>query len=188
MKHIQKKIELNDKLIIQECFNLIKKKYKFLEKKVEKNGKNEVVLDSNFDKDKILELETENKKLKGEIERLKEALKNREEEMQIVLKNIDAGKKMPLVTRLNKEDEAKINSIKNNILGDFVKFENLNNSISSKIPGGNNLNNTIMTNSDMLNSKKVENQIKNNKISNEKNSYFSHSCAVCCYDECTDGR
>ena len=65
------KIELNDKLMIQECFNIIKKKYKFLEKKVNTN-KNEIVLDSNFDKDKLMELETENKKLKGEIERLKE--------------------------------------------------------------------------------------------------------------------
>ena len=57
------KIELNDKLMIQECFNIIKKKYKFLEKKVNTN-KNEIVLDSNFDKDKLMELETENKKLK----------------------------------------------------------------------------------------------------------------------------
>ena len=123
------KIELNDKLMIQECFNIIKKKYKFLEKKVNTN-KNEIVLDSNFDKDKLMELETENKKLKGEIERLKELLKNREEEMQIVLKNIETGKKMPLVQRLNKEEEAKINSIK-------------------KIPqGGNNVNNTTI-NSDI---------------------------------------
>ena len=142
------KIELNDKLMIQECFNIIKKKYKFLEKKVNTN-KNEIVLDSNFDKDKLMELETENKKLKGEIERLKELLKNREEEMQIVLKNIETGKKMPLVQRLNKEEEAKINSIKNSVLGDFVKFESLNNSLISKIPqGGNNVNNTTI-NSDI---------------------------------------
>ena len=142
------KIELNDKLMIQECFNIIKKKYKFLEKKVNTN-KNEIVLDSNFDKDKLMELETENKKLKGEIERLKELLKNREEEMQIVLKNIETGKKMPLVQRLNKEEEAKINSIKNSVLGDFVKFESLNNSLISKIPqGGNNINNTTI-NSDI---------------------------------------
>ena len=114
-----KKIELNDKLMIQECFNIIKKKYKFLEKKV-KSDKKEIVLDSNFDKDKLIELEAENKKLQGEIERLKELLKNREEEMQIVLKNIETGKKMPLVQRLNKEEEAKINSIKNSVLGDFV--------------------------------------------------------------------
>ena len=139
-----KKIELNDKLMIQECFNIIKKKYKFLEKKLEKSNKNEVVLDSNFDKDRLIELENENKKLQGEIERLKELLKNREEEMKIVLKNIETGKKMPLVERLNKEDEAKINSIKNSVLGDFVKFESLNNSLLSKIPGsgGNNINNT----------------------------------------------
>ena len=56
-----KKIELNDKLMIQECFNIIKKKYKFLEKKV-KSDKNEMVLDSNFDKDRLIELEAENKK------------------------------------------------------------------------------------------------------------------------------
>ena len=143
-----KKIELNDKLMIQECFNIIKKKYKFLEKKV-KNDKKEIVLDSNFDKDKLIELEAENKKLQGEIERLKELLKNREEEMQIVLKNIETGKKMPLVQRLNKEEEAKINSIKNSVLGDFVKFESLNNSLISKIPqSGNNINNTTI-NSDI---------------------------------------
>ena len=97
--------------MIQECFNIIKKKYKFLEKKV-KNDKKEIVLDSNFDKDKLIELEAENKQLQGEIERLKEILKNREEEMQIVWKNIETSKKMPLVQRLNKEEEAKINSIK----------------------------------------------------------------------------
>ena len=143
-----KKIELNDKLMIQECFNIIKKKYKFLEKKV-KSDKKEIVLDSNFDKDKLIELEAENKKLQGEIERLKELLKNREEEMQIVLKNIETGKKMPLVQRLNKEEEAKINSIKNSVLGDFVKFESLNNSLISKIPqNGNNVNNTTI-NSDI---------------------------------------
>ena len=41
----------------------------------------------------LLDYENENKKLKGEIERLKELLKNREVEMKIVLKNIEAGKK-----------------------------------------------------------------------------------------------
>jgi hypothetical protein len=53
---------------------------------------------------------------------------------------------MPLVQRLNKEDEEKINSIKNSVLGDFVKFESLNNSLVSKIPGagGNNMNNTTI--------------------------------------------
>ena len=35
-----KKIELNDKLMIQECFNIIKKKYKFLEKKVQSTNNN----------------------------------------------------------------------------------------------------------------------------------------------------
>ena len=143
-----KKIELNDKLMIQECFNIIKKKYKFLEKKVN-TDKKEIVLDSNFDKDKLMELEAENNKLKGEIERLKELLKNREEEMQIVLKNIETGKKMPLVQRLNKEEEAKINSIKNSVLGDFVKFESLNNSLISKIPQGNNNANNTTINSDI---------------------------------------
>ena len=138
-----KKIELNDKLMIQECFNIIKKKYKSLEQKIGKTNKNEMVLDSNFDKDRLIELENENKKLQAEIERLKELLKNREEEMKIVLKNIETGKKMPLVDRLNKEDEAKINSIKNSVLGDFVKFESLNNSLVSKIPG-NNVNNTTI--------------------------------------------
>ena len=144
-----KKIELNDKLMIQECFNIIKKKYKFLEKKVQKTNQNEVVLDSNFDKDRLIELENENKKLQGEIERLKELLKNREEEMKIVLKNIETGKKMPLVERLNKEDEAKINSIKNSVLGDFVKFESLNNSLVSKIPGANNNINNTSINSEL---------------------------------------
>ena len=157
-----KKIELNDKLMIQECFNIIKKKYKFLEKKVN-TDKKEIVLDSNFDKDKLMELEAENNKLKGEIERLKELLKNREEEMQIVLKNIETGKKMPLVQRLNKEEEAKINSIKNSVLGDFVKFESLNNSLISKIPQGNNNANNTTINSDIninLNDSKLTNNQK----------------------------
>jgi len=53
---------------------------------------------------------------------------------------------MPLVQRWNKEDEEKINSIKNSVLGDFVKFESFNNSLISKIPGagGNNINNTTI--------------------------------------------
>ena len=56
---------------------------------------------------------------------------------------------MPLVQRLNKDEEAKINSIKNSVLGDFVKFESLNNSLISKIPqSGNNINNTTI-NSDI---------------------------------------
>ena len=134
-----KKIELNDKLMIQECFNIIKKKYKFLEKKV------------NADKKEIV------------LERLKELLKNREEEMQIVLKNIETGKKMPLVQRLNKEEEAKINSIKNSVLGDFVKFESLNNSLISKIPQGNNNANNTTINSDIninLNDSKLTNNQK----------------------------
>ena len=99
--------------------------------------------------------------MKGEIERLKELLKNRDEEMQIVLKNIETGKKMPLVQRLNKEDEEKINSIKNSVLGDFVKFESLNNSLVSKIPGGGNNPNNTTINSDLninLNDSKVSNR------------------------------
>ena len=161
-----KKIELNDKLMIQECFDIIKKKYKALEKKSGMSSNSEVLLDSGIDKDRLLELEAENKKLQAEIERLKELLKNRDEEMQIILKNSETGgPKKPLVTRLNEEEEAKINSIKNSVLGDFVKFENLNNSVISKIPGNNN-NTTINSDINLNDSRttNLNNQTKSQQV------------------------
>ncbi len=175
------KIQLNDKLMIQECFNIIKKKYKLLEKKVGKSD-NEVVLDSSgVDKDKLNELEAENKKLKAEIERLKEMLKNREEEMKIVLKNIEqGGGKMPLVDRLNKEEEEKINQIKNSVLGDFVKFETLNNSIESKIPNNNNttldLNDSRLSKAQTIKEKQPEIQVPRELLKeiNSANSYVKN--------------
>ena len=75
--------------------------------------------------------------------------------MKIILQNSETGgPTKPLVTRLNEEEEAKINSIKNSVLGDFVKFENLNNSVISKIP---NNNNNITINSDILNDSRMTN-------------------------------
>ena len=54
--------------MIQECFNIIKKKYKEMEQKL-KVSNGEIVLNGNQDLDKIISLETENKALKAEIQK-----------------------------------------------------------------------------------------------------------------------
>ena len=134
------KIELNDKLMIQECFNIIKMKYKEMEKKLKaKSG--EIVLNGTQDLDKIINLENENKRLQAEIDRLKELLSNREEEMKVLIKNIDnkknnleqTGGKKTLLQKIQQEENEALNKIKNNILGNFVKFDNLTSANVSKI-------------------------------------------------------
>ena len=52
----------------------------------------EIVLTGTQDLDKIINLENENKRLQAEIDRLKELLSNREEEMKVLIKNIDNKK------------------------------------------------------------------------------------------------
>jgi len=134
------KIELNDKLMIQECFNIIKMKYKEMEKKLKANS-GEIVLNGTQDLDKIINLENENKRLQAEIDRLKELLSNREEEMKVLIKNIDnkknnleqTGGKKTLLQKIQQEDNEALNKIKNNILGNFVKFDNLTSANNSKI-------------------------------------------------------
>jgi kinesin family protein 6/9 len=129
------KIELNDKLMIQECFNIIKIKYKDMEKKLKANS-GEIVLNGTQDLDKIINLENENKRLQAEIDRLKELLSNREEEMKVLIKNIDNKKNegnKTLLQKIQQEENEALNKIKNNILGNFVKFDNLTNANNSKI-------------------------------------------------------
>jgi kinesin family protein 6/9 len=82
------KIEIKDRLMIQECFNIIKKKYKEMEQKL-KVSNGEIVLNGNQDLDKIISLETENKALKAEIQKLREMLNNRDEEMKVLLQNME---------------------------------------------------------------------------------------------------
>ncbi len=74
--------------MIQECFNIIKKKYKEMEQKL-KVSNGEIVLNGNQDLDKIISLETENKALKAEIQKLREMLNNRDEEMKVLLQNME---------------------------------------------------------------------------------------------------
>ena len=74
--------------MIQECFNIIKKKYKEMEQKL-KMTNGEIVLNGNVDLDKMISLETENKSLKAEIQKLREMLNNREEEMKVLLQNME---------------------------------------------------------------------------------------------------
>lgn len=137
-----KKIELNDRLMIQECFNIIKKRYKTLEKKSQINN-GEIVLNGNQDLDKVIALENENKQLNAEIAKLKDMLKSREEEMKILLEKMEntRGEHKTLVARLNQEENEAINKMKNNILGDLVKFDNLTNANASRLE--NNLNDSI---------------------------------------------
>ena len=132
------KVECIDRLMIQECFNIIKVRYKDMEKKL-KATNGEIVLNGTQDMDRVIALETENKKLNAEIEKLKEMLKNREDEMRVVLNNIEnnnnsenAGHKT-LVNRIQQEENEAISKIKNNILGDLVKFDTLSNANVSRI-------------------------------------------------------
>ena len=142
-----KKIEVKDRLMIQECFNIIKMKYKDMEKQVAMHlNKDEVVLNGAQDKERIIILENENKRLNAEIEKLKEMLKNREDEMKVVLENMEQNKTQlslstinnnnnntslnghrTLLSRIQQEDNEAISKIKNNILGDLVKFDSISN-------------------------------------------------------------
>ena len=134
------KIEIKDRLMIQECFNIIKKKYKEMEQKL-KVSNGEIVLNGNQDLDKIISLETENKALKAEIQKLREMLNNRDEEMKVLLQNMEnkqnnyrqIGGNKTLLQRIQQEENEAINKIKNNILGDLVKFDNLTNSNISRM-------------------------------------------------------
>ena len=134
------KIEIKDRLMIQECFNIIKKKYKEMEQKL-KLSNGEIVLNGNQDLDKIISLETENKALKAEIQKLREMLNNRDEEMKVLLQNMEnkqnnyrqIGGNKTLLQRIQQEENEAINKIKNNILGDLVKFDNLTNSNISRM-------------------------------------------------------
>jgi kinesin family protein 6/9 len=135
----KKKIQLKDFLMIQECFAQMKMMYKDLEKKVKnmnvENSK-EIVLKDSINTDRVIELENLTKKLNAEIEKCKEIIKKRDEELKVLITNIDKNKQneqityKPLITRLNNE-ENKIAEIKNDILGNIVNFENLS-SISKK--------------------------------------------------------
>ena len=134
------KIEIKDRLMIQECFNIIKKKYKEMEQKL-KVSNGEIVLNGNQDLDKIISLETENKSLKAEIQKLREMLNNRDEEMKVLLQNMEnkqnnyrqIGGNKTLLQRIQQEENEAINKIKNNILVDLVKFDNLTNSNISRM-------------------------------------------------------
>ena len=105
--------------MIQECFNIIKVRYKDIEKKL-KATNGEIVLNGTQDMDRVIALETENKRLNAEIEKLKEMLKNREDEMRVVLNNIennntsDNGGHKTLVNRIQQEENEAISKIKNN--------------------------------------------------------------------------
>ena len=145
-----KKIEVKDRLMIQECFNIIKLKYKDMEKQVAMHvNKDEIVLNGTQDKERIIMLENENKRLNAEIDKLKEMLKNREDEMKVVLENMEQNKTQlslstinnnnnnlnntsmnghrTLLSRIQQEDNEAISKIKNNILGDLVKFDSISN-------------------------------------------------------------
>lgn len=162
-----KKVECNDRLMIQECFNIIKVKYKDIEKKL-KATNGEIVLNGTQDLDKLIALETENKRLNAEIEKLKEMLKNREDEMRVVLNNMETNNgntgHKTLVNRIQQEENEAINSIKNNILGDLVKFDTLSNANISRI----NNNESSMIN---LNLNETTSGINNNNNNQNEQSY-----------------
>jgi kinesin family protein 6/9 len=177
------KIEIKDRLMIQECFNIIKKKYKEMEQKL-KVSNGEIVLNGNQDLDKIISLETENKALKAEIQKLREMLNNRDEEMKVLLQNMEnkqnnyrqIGGNKTLLQRIQQEENEAINKIKNNILGDLVKFDNLTNSNISRM----NDTNILPSNLDETKITQINNNNNNNypvppnllKDINAANSYI----------------
>ncbi|MCQ2816619.1 MAG: hypothetical protein MJ252_05050 [archaeon] len=174
-----KKVEVKDRLMIQECFNIIKGRYKDMEKKY-KASKGEIVLDGNQNMERIIQLETENKRLTAEIEKLKEMLRNREDELKVVLKNIDdkenntnqTGGHKTLLAKLQQEENEAISKIKSNILGDLVKFDDLTKS---------NINMTRMSNNDnnLINNGEIINQFGNDTtMFNNKESVNTKGYAV----------
>ena len=178
-----KKIEVKDRLMIQECFNIIKMKYKDMEKQVAMHvNKDEIVLNGTQDKERIIMLENENKRLNAEIDKLKEMLKNREDEMKVVLENMEQNKTQlslstinnnnnnlnntsmnghrTLLSRIQQEDNEAISKIKNNILGDLVKFDSISN-----VQGNND--STILLN---LNDSSTKNET--NSVSNKSTTSY----------------
>ena len=178
-----KKIEVKDRLMIQECFNIIKMKYKDMEKQVAMHvNKDEIVLNGAQDKERIIMLENENKRLNAEIDKLKEMLKNREDEMKVVLENMEQNKTQlslstinnnnnnlnntsmnghrTLLSRIQQEDNEAISKIKNNILGDLVKFDSISN-----VQGNND--STILLN---LNDSSTKNET--NSVSNKSTTSY----------------
>lgn len=194
-----KKVEVKDRLMIQECFNIIKVKYKDMEKKAAMHlNKDEIVLNGTHDKERIIVLENENKRLNAEIEKLKEMLKNREDEMKVVLENMEQNKTQlslstihnnnnnsaslnghrTLLSRIQQEDNEAISKIKNNILGDLVKFDSISNAQQSN-------DSTILLNLNDSTTKPDTNSVQSAKMSvdvptalikdiNSANSYVSN--------------
>jgi kinesin family protein 6/9 len=130
-----KKINLRDMLMINEGFSIIKVYYKDLEKKMKNYSNNEVVLNNNVNMDRMIEFENANMKLNSEIDKLKEIIKRRDDEVKVLLGIIDKlksgsdGNKRTLLEKIEQEDSP-YNAIKNNAIGDVVTFnylkENLN--------------------------------------------------------------
>jgi hypothetical protein len=141
------KIPMKDMLMINECFSQIKIMYKVLEKKVANNiysQNNEIVLNDNFNNDKVIELENVNKKLTSEIERLKDIIKRQDEEMKVLLGLVEKYKERndkynsssmsittnntnnTLLSKLQDEENKKYLEIKNSIQGKELSFDNYN--------------------------------------------------------------
>ena len=135
-----KKINLKDMLMIQECFSIIKMYYKELEKKLNSynsSKSNEIPINSNYNMDKVIEFENSNKKLNSEILKLKEIVKRRDEELKVLLAMVDKMKgydsKKTLLSRLEDEDNGRLNEIRNNFLGNEIKFENSKEIINANV-------------------------------------------------------
>jgi len=176
-----KRINLKDMLMINECFSIIKVYFKDLEKKVFALSKNnEVVLKDNINMDRYIEIENSNKKLKSEIERLKELVNRRDEEIKVLLSIIEKMKSgantnnfnnnysnKTLLSRIEEEDNSELNRIKNNILGNIMNFKN------EMITGESELNNSKMSNSTKQNTitnNYTDKNNQNNKTTNSSNN------------------
>lgn len=161
------RINLKDMLMINECFSIIKSYYKDLEKKLNtylQGRDSEVPLNmNNQNLDKVIELENSNKKLNSEIEKLRDLIKRRDEEMKVLINMIDKYKsydaKKTLLNRLDEEDDGRLSTIKNNFLGGEVNFNSSSNS--------NNLNQDKSFSSSLLKTNNFE-QNSNKNFANDK--------------------
>jgi kinesin family protein 6/9 len=146
----QTKINLKDMLMISECFEIIKTFYKDLEKKLMNYNNSEhkeiVISDNNVNLDKMNELELTNKRLSAEVDRLKELLKRRDEEMKVLLSALERKNQRSdmgsvfdpnksLLSRINEEEAVKLMGIKNDVLGKVVNFDSVSQSGTGSVIG-----------------------------------------------------
>ena len=167
----ESRISLKDMILIQECFKQIKSLYKDLEARVNNQKIEMMVSDSDPNNMKSVkdpekridkELMNINDSLNSELKKCRDLIKQRDDEIKMLLDYIEKLKsskqeeylpKNKLLNIIEEEDKI-INDIKNNSLGKEVKFEN---TLSSYTPKNQStIRESKELNSDSNNSSRVE--------------------------------